>query len=192
MHPVLAYGRLHRPPISYDITYTPSSRTVVDRSTLTPIPNHTLAQPATEPPTVTQLVLKADKLPWPIVATPSSAKGYAASAAGPRFYIGGSNSSSSSSAKNVGSPVSNLDVLYAVHNTLSTRVTQQEWEALGHGSRAQRKITRAYERRCTKMSGGWEGGVRRMDYLGERIKLVGVEVDKTTESGTGRLVFGKL
>ena len=32
-----------------------------------------------------------------------------------------------------------------------------------------------------------EGGVRRMDYLGE---LVGVKVD--TESGTGRLVFGKL
>ena len=87
----------------------------------------------------------------------------------------------------MGSPVSNLDVLYAVHNTLSTRVTQQEWEALGHGSRAQRKITRAYERRCMKMSGGWEGGVRRMDYLGE---LVGVKVD--TESGTGRLVFGKL
>ena len=190
MHPLLAYGRLHRPPISYDITYTPSSRTVVDRSTLTPIPNHTLAQPATEPPIMTQLILKADKLPWPIVATPSGAKDNAASGSAPRFYIGGSNSSSNT--KHLGSPVSNLDVLYAVHNTLSARVTQWEWEALGHGSRAQRKITRAYERRCTKMGGGWEGGVRRMDYLGEKMKLVGVEVDKTTESGTGRLVFGKL
>lgn len=71
MHPLLAYGRLHRPPISYDITYTPSYRAIVDRSTLTPIPSHTLAQPATEPPTMIQLVLKADKLPWPIVATAS-------------------------------------------------------------------------------------------------------------------------
>jgi hypothetical protein len=85
-----------------------------------------------------------------------------------------------------------LDVLYAVHNTLSVRVTQQEWEALGHGSRTQRKITRAYEKRCMKMGGGWEGGVRRIDFLGEKVKLVGVEVDKTTEGGVGRLVFGKL
>jgi hypothetical protein len=153
MHPLLAYGRLHRPPISYDITYTPSSRTVIDRSTLTPLPNHTLAQPATEPPTMTQLVPKADRLPWPIVAIPSDLKSNTASSSGARFYLGGSNSSSST--KNLGSPVSNLDVLYAVHNTLSVRVTQQEWEALGHGSRVQRKITRAYEKRCIKMS--WAG-----------------------------------
>jgi hypothetical protein len=42
------------------------------------------------------------------------------------------------------------------------------------------------------MGGGWEGGVRRIDFLGEKMKLVGVEVDKTTEGGVGRLVFGKL
>lgn len=191
MHPLLAYARLHRPPISYDVTYTPSSRTVVDRSTHTPIPNHTLAQPATEPPTMTQLVLKADKLPWPIVATASAAKSSApASGSRARFYLGGPNSTSST--KDLESAVTNLDVLYAVHNTLSARVTQQEWEALGHGSRAQRKITRAYEKRCTKMGGGWEGGVRRIDYLHEKVRLVGVEVDKGTEGGAARLVFGKL
>jgi hypothetical protein len=137
---------------------------------------------------MTQLVLKADKLPWPIVATASGAKSNSTS--GSRFYLGGPNSSSS--AKNAESPVTNLDVLYAVHNTLSVRVTHQEWEALGHGSRAQRKITRAYEKRCSKMGGGWEGGVRRIDYLGDKMRLVGVEVDKTTEGGVAKLVFGKL
>jgi hypothetical protein len=42
------------------------------------------------------------------------------------------------------------------------------------------------------MGGGWEGGVRRIDYLGEKLRFVGVEVDKSTEGGAGRLVFGKL
>jgi hypothetical protein len=171
---------MHRPPISYDVTYTPSSRTVVDRNTLSPVPAHTLAQPATDPPTLTTLVLRSDKLPWPIRASSSSAKPV------PRFYLAGS-----SNAGNPSTPVSNLDVLYALHNTLSVRVTQQEWEALGHGSRAQRKATRAYEERCTKMGGGWDGGVRRIDYLGEKIRLIGVEVDKTADGGAGKLVFGK-
>ena len=85
-----------------------------------------------------------------------------------------------------------MDVLYAVHNMLSVRVTQKEWEVLGHGSHTQCKITRAYEKQCMKMGGGWEGGVRRIDFLGEKVKLVRVEVDKTTEGGVGRLMFGKL
>jgi hypothetical protein len=142
-----------------------------------------------------QLVLKAEKLPWPIVATAGSKSSTTSGNPNPssfRFYIGGSSSESSPNSKNLTSPVSNLDVLYAVHNTLSVRVTQKEWEALGHGSRSQRRITQAYERRCKKMGGGWEGGVRRIDYLGEKLRFVGVEVDKSTEGGAGRLVFGKL
>lgn len=179
MHPLLACSRLHRPPISYDITYTPSSRTIIDRSTRSPIPAHTLAQPATDPPTLNRLVLKSSKIPWVVVASASGAK------TSSRFYLAGS-----STPKNVGAPVTNLDLLYAVHTTLSARVTQQEWEALGHGSRAQRKITRAYEKRCIRMGGGWDGGVRRIDYLGEKTRLVGVEVDKTADGGAGKLVFG--
>jgi hypothetical protein len=88
--------------------------------------------------------------------------------------------------------VSNLDVLCAVHNTLLARVTHQEWDALGKGSRAQRRVTRAYEKRCSRMGGGWEGGVRRIDYLGEKVRLVGVEVDRTAAGGVARVVFGKL
>lgn len=180
MHPLLAYSRLHHAPIFYDITYTPSSRTVLDRHTHNPVPTHTLSQPATDPPTLNQLVLKSDKFPWPIVAASSMTK-----STGARFYLGGSS-------RKAGTPVTNLDVLYAVHSTLSSRITQEEWEALGHGSRAQRKITRAYEKRCIKMGGGWDGGVRRIDFLGEKTRLVGVEVDKSASNGgAGKLVFSK-
>ena len=85
--------------------------------------------------------------------------------------------------------ISNLDVLYAVHATLMTPVTPEEWESLGHGSRAQQKVTKAYERRCTRMGGGWEGGVRRVDWLGEKTRLVGIEVDKSVN--VGKLIFAK-
>ncbi|KAF8991124.1 hypothetical protein BDQ17DRAFT_312901 [Cyathus striatus] len=195
MHPILAYGRLHRSPLTYDVTFTPSSRTVLDRHTLTPIPGHTLAEPATEPPTLGRLVLKAEKLPWPIIASVrTSAPSPSPSPARPRFYLGGSSGSKKAAAAAaaaappiVTTPVSNLDVLYALHVSLSTRVTQQEWDALGHGSKAQRKVSRAYEKRCTRMGGGWESGVRRIDFLEGKTKLVGIEMmmDKNAVVGAG-------
>ena len=43
MHPILASTRLHSAPISYDVLYTPSTPTVVDRTTHTAVPAHTLA-----------------------------------------------------------------------------------------------------------------------------------------------------
>jgi len=185
MHPLLAYSRLHDPPISYDITYTPSPRTVLDRTTHTPVPAHTLGQPATDPPTpiTSKLVFRSDKFSWPIVVGQTASSG---SDPKPKnFYI--ASSESSSSKRNPA--ITNLDVLYALHSTLLTRVTPVEWEALGHGSRSQRKVTRAYEKRCTKMGGGWEGGVRRIDWLGKKTRLVGVEVDRNL--GMGKLIFGK-
>jgi len=39
------------------------------------------------------------------------------------------------------------------------------------------------------MGGGWEGGVRRIDWLGEKTNLVGVEVDKSAGRSVGKLVF---
>ncbi|KAH7908897.1 hypothetical protein BJ138DRAFT_304232 [Hygrophoropsis aurantiaca] len=182
MHPLFAATRLHSAPISYDITYTPSSRTVLDRTTHSAVPAHTLSQPATDPPTPSssRIVLRSDKFPWPVVVGPSS------SSSGSSFYVGSSPSKSSRSA------ITNLDLLYALHTTLLTRVTPQEWEALGHGSRAQRKATRAYEKRCTKMGGGWEGGVRRVDWLHGKTRLIGIEVEKHgSAGGSGKLVFGK-
>lgn len=182
MHPLIAATRLHSAPISYDILYTPSTRTVLDRNTHLAVPSHTLSQPATDPPTSVsaRIVLRSDKFPWPVVVGPSSA-----SKSGTRFYLGGSETSSRSA-------ISNLDLLYAIHTTLLTRVTPAEWEALGNGSRAQRKVTEAYEKRCKRMGGGWEGGVRRIDWLHGKTRLVGVEVDKYGQGqGMGKLVFGK-
>jgi len=145
------------------------------------------AQPATDPPTPasSRLILRSDKFPWPVVVGLSlSSSGYS-SGSGYGGSLGHSRSRSSSN-------ISNLDLLYALHATLLVRVTPQEWEALGHGSRAQRKVTRAYEKRCTKMGGGWEGGVRRLDWLHGKTRLVGIEVEKHGNgANTGKLVFGK-
>jgi len=178
MHPLLAYTRLHRAPITYDVAFTPSARTVLDRATHSAIPSHTLSQPATDPPTSSssRLILRSHKFPWPVVVTGS----------GPRFTIGPQKKGSK------GNAITNLDVLYAVHQMLLTPATPEEWESLGHGTRAQQKVTKAYEKRCTRMGGGWEGGVRRIDWLGEKTRLVGVEVDKSAGGGgSGKLVFSK-
>lgn len=56
----------------------------------------------------------------------------------------------------------------------------------------QLKVTKAYEKRCMRMGGGWERGVRRIDWLGSKTRLVGVEVDRSTEKcGSLELVFGE-
>jgi hypothetical protein len=74
-----------------------------------------------------------------------------------------------------------------------TCVTPEEWHSLGEGSRAQRHVAEAYKERCTRMGGGWEAGVRRVDWLGTKTHLVGVEIDKSNEAGenVGKLVFGR-
>lgn len=181
MHPLLAATRIHTAPISYDVLYTPSTRTVVDRTTHMAVPAHTLSQPATDPPVPisSRVVLRSDKFPWPIVVGSSSPP-----KPGSRFYLGCSEKSRTT--------ITNLDVLYALHTTLLARVTPQEWEALGHGSRAQEKVTQAYERRCKRMGGGWEEGVKRIDWLHGKTRLIGVEVDRYAQDhGTGILIFGK-
>lgn len=202
MHPLLSYGRIHRAPISFDVIYPPSTRTIVDRHTHSPIPPCTLTQPATEPPTYGRFILKCDKLPWNIIATAgvdsaNAGNGSVGRSSGKRFYIESTGSASSGTPRSSTSsggfpePITNLDVLHAIHTTLSVRVTQAEWDSLGNGSRAQRKATRAYEKRCTDMGGGWGAGVRRVDFLGGKSKLVGVEI--ATEKVAGNPVpFGKL
>ena len=193
MHPLLAHTRLHRAPITYDVSFTPSGRTVLDRATHSAIPSHTLSQPATDPPTPAgaRLVLHSHKFPWPVVVTAShTASASPRSSSRPRFSVGPP--SNSGHAASPASSISNLDVLYAVHTTLMVPVTPEEWDALGNGSKAQQKVTRAYERRCSRMGGGWEGGVRRIDWLGEKTWLIGVEVDKAAgHGGAGKLVFGR-
>ncbi|KAF8119810.1 hypothetical protein EV363DRAFT_1379451 [Boletus edulis] len=84
MHPLFASTRLHSAHISYNVTYTPSSRTVLDRTTHTAVPAHTLSQPATDPqtPAASHLVLRTDKFPWPVIVGPSTS-----SPSGTSFYI---------------------------------------------------------------------------------------------------------
>lgn len=168
MHPLFASTRLHSAPINYDVTFAPSPRTVLDRTTHSPVDAHTLSQPATDPPTPasSRILLRSDKFPWPVVV---------------------------GSSRNGRSPdITNLDLLHSLYETLLTRVTPQEWEALGTGSRAQRKVTQAYEQRCTRLGGGWEGGVRRVDWLHGKTRLIGIEVEKHGPgAGSGRLVFGR-
>ncbi|KIY67376.1 hypothetical protein CYLTODRAFT_454483 [Cylindrobasidium torrendii FP15055 ss-10] len=179
MHPLLASGRMTKAPIAYDVSYTPSPQSVVDRSTRSAVPSHTLSQPATDPPTYGKLVLRSDKLPWPVVVQSSAAK------TGSKFFIG----TAPTPAPGSKVAITNSDLLCAIHTTLLVRVSHDEWEKLGKGSRAQRRVTRAYEARCKRMGGGWDGGVRRIDYLGERTRLVGVEVDK--DDGVAKLIFSK-
>ncbi|EIN08143.1 hypothetical protein PUNSTDRAFT_143829 [Punctularia strigosozonata HHB-11173 SS5] len=175
MHPLFTSTRLHNAPISYDITYAPSASSVLDRKTHAPVAGATLAQPATEPavPVTSRLVLTSHKFPWAVVVNPSSA--------------GGRHTHTSRS-----TPITNLDVLHAVHSTLAKRVTAEEWNSLGADSMVQRKVRKAYEKRCKKLGGGWEGGVRRIDWLHGKTRLAGVEVDKNAgagASGVCRLVF---
>lgn len=48
-----------------------------------------------------------------------------------------------------------------------------------------------YGRRCHSSGGGWDGGIRRVDWLREKTHLIDVEVDKVSGSKVGNLVFGK-
>lgn len=63
MHPLLASTRFTHAPISYDVLSPPSSNSVLDRSTRSSVPSHTLSQPATDPPTFGKLILQSDKFP---------------------------------------------------------------------------------------------------------------------------------
>ena len=188
VHPLFAYSRLHHAPIQYDVCQTPSARTVLDCTTHSPVPAHTLAQPATNPPTAApdQLVLRSHKFPWTIIVKTSSVS---TSNKNPKRSKKLKRSNSRSSV--TGTVITNLDVLYAIHTTLLARVTPEEWEALGNGSKAQRKVTRAYEKRCSIM-GGWEGGVRRVDWLGGKTHLTGIEVEKSSGNSVGKLVFARI
>ncbi|KAJ7078033.1 hypothetical protein B0H15DRAFT_1001789 [Mycena belliarum] len=177
MHPLFQYTHLEHAPISCDLLYAPSPRTVLDRSTRAPIPDAALDAPATEPPLYAQLVLQCPLLPWNIVVRP----GAAAPAPAPRRGYPHTRRR----------PITNRDVLAALHAALRQRATPDEWAALGARTRAQKRITRAYERRCVQLGGGWETGVRRVDWLDGRTRLVGIarKDGAAPGPGTATLIF---
>ncbi|KAF9023002.1 hypothetical protein BDZ89DRAFT_1193453 [Hymenopellis radicata] len=174
MHPLLASTPSHRAPIAYDVRYMPSARGVGEGL---------LNQPATDPPTYTalQVVIGATQMRWKWMLTVYPP----ISPACPSM------------------PISNLHLLTSIYAFLATPLTYADWLALG--PQQQRIVTEAYEARCRMseeqskrlskgknqegiytMVGGWREGARRMDCLGSRTCLVGVESDRW---GTLRLVF---
>ncbi|KAJ7469302.1 hypothetical protein B0H11DRAFT_1731526 [Mycena galericulata] len=184
MHPLFEYTHLDHAPISCNIAYSPSSRSILDRCTRVPIPYDTLDEPATEPALYTQLVLKCELFPWEVVVRPNASNAHPSSPtkSGRTFPFTRRH------------PITNLDVLWALYDTLEQRATDEEWAGLGQRSRTQRKIARAYERRCVAHGGGWEAGVRRIDWLDGRTRLVGIEIQaqhlKDKEgAGAARLIF---
>ncbi|KAJ7061746.1 hypothetical protein C8F01DRAFT_1057635 [Mycena amicta] len=164
LHPLFAYTRLDHAPISCDIAFPPSSRTIRSRGGPSggPIPARILAQPATQPPVYTQLVLSSAMFPWEIVVVPD-ASGTAPTSA-PHYH------------RRIRRllPVTNYDVLCALHDALSERVTSDEWASVPVAGDAdstngpssplqstvlgltqkqkhkqkQRRVLRAYEDRC--------------------------------------------
>lgn len=179
-----ASGRSKKSYIEYDVTFLPSARSVMNRHTRSAFPEQTLLQPVTRQPTTSRLTLRSHKFPWIITVSPSPPKGAAKAA----FYIG----SAPTLAQQIG-PISILDALQAIHLSLNTPITQKEWESLGAGSKTQKKVTKAYRARCTKMGGGWESGVRRIDWLGSKTKLVGLEVESGVADGrTCKLSFARV
>ncbi|KAJ7915140.1 hypothetical protein B0H13DRAFT_1610838 [Mycena leptocephala] len=178
MHPLFEYTHLDHAPVSCDIMYPPSSRSIRDRSTREAIPYETLNDPATEPAVYSQLVLKCDLFPWDVIVRPNATGAMPNKSA--RFPFTRRR------------PVTNLDVLSTLYDMLSERITEDEWTRLGHRSRAQRRISRAYEQRCIKLGGGWETGVRRIDWLDGRTRLVGIEMAPSKDgiaSDVATLVF---
>ncbi|KAG6888861.1 hypothetical protein C0995_005282 [Termitomyces sp. Mi166 len=139
----------------------------------------TLSEPATVPPTISQLVLASPKFPWEVIAT--SARRNSVSASSP-------NASSISIA--MVRHMTNLDVLQAIHHTLATRVLPEEWALLSSSQKKQ--VLKAYERRCIKADGGWDEGVRRIDYLCGKTLLVGIEFVKEEKDGVEPSVKGKM
>ncbi|KAG6852623.1 hypothetical protein C0991_010372 [Blastosporella zonata] len=185
------------PPLSiaYDVSYPPSPHTVIISRTLDDTDGgskhskislspemitSTLSEPATVPPTTSQLVLTSPKFSWEVIAT--SAR---------NTFTGRPNASSASIA--IVHHTTNLDVLNAIHMTLATRVTAEEWGILG--AREKKRVMRAYEKRCVKADGGWDEGVRRVDYLCGKTMLVGIEFvkDRWAKGGEqaekGKMIF---
>ncbi|CAK5270436.1 unnamed protein product [Mycena citricolor] len=178
-HTLFAYTHLDHAPLSYDIAFPPSKQTILRRGARDPIPIEVLDEPATEPPMYTELVLHCAHFPWDIVVHPHTAiEAPASRRCGPRMPP-----------RRRKTPITNLDVVCAVHDALSGRASGDEWGRLS--TKVQRRISRSYEARCVQTGGGWDAGVRKIDWLEGRTRLVGIEMVPVKNSGQPRamLVF---
>lgn len=190
VHRALAYSQGH-PAVLYDVTRAPAhdnifappsqsflaSITRRNRAAPTPVAPHTLALPATRP-FVPELTLA---LP-PMIASSSVSVSLASSWAVKAVSMGGTDPAHTA--------LTNMDVLHSIYKSLRTPVSRREWDALGAGSSAQKRIAEAYTDRC-RASGNqkeWDAGVRRVDFLVGRTLLQGVEC---RPDGACELVFAR-
>ncbi|KAI5115749.1 hypothetical protein M0805_002343 [Coniferiporia weirii] len=171
------------PALLYDVTHAPSHLNILAppsssllasltrrRTVPTPVPAHTLALPATRP-FVPELHLALPTLP----GVP------------PGWAVRAMSMGDTESARTA---LTNLDVLHAVYAALRTPASRREWDALGAGSTAQKRVAEAYKRRCETLGSQreWDAGVRRVDFLCGRTVLWGVEC---RADGVCELVFAK-
>ncbi|EJD06469.1 uncharacterized protein FOMMEDRAFT_17022 [Fomitiporia mediterranea MF3/22] len=177
------------PAILYDVTRAPSHDNILappptsllasltrrSRAPPQPVPAHTLALPATRPfvPSL-RLSLPASSSSMPVPL--------------PRDWV--INAVSIGTTDPAHTALTNLDVLHAVYSTLREPVSRREWDALGSGSNAQRRIAEAYSKRCERSGrqSEWDAGVRRVDYLCGRTMMCGIEC---RPDGMCELVFTK-
>lgn len=160
--------RLHRllhdsshPDLLFDVRNPPTSARA-SRHSITP---NELNEPATAPP-VPSMTILSPYLSWSIKVTPT---GYSRSR--DSYYV------------------TVWDVLSAVHSSLRKSVHQAEYDRLGRGSPYENRVRKAYHGRYTMYphhSSAYQeekmGGVRRVDFLAEYVKFMGL-VPRDMRSG---------
>lgn len=165
LNPFLQHHHHGRAPVLFDVRRVPSLITFADAPGVVPLAPGDRAQPATFPLVpelrIAQLADDPLGLPWPVVV------------------------------RNPGG-VTCEDVWAALYAALQERLGWVEYEALPEGRKEQVKWTYA-ERTRTDLSAeapapGWEDGCRRIDLVGTRCMLRGLE-PSTSGDGTAWTMF---
>ncbi|KAF5356876.1 hypothetical protein D9756_006854 [Leucocoprinus leucothites] len=151
LHPLLE--ELRNPELLYDVRLPPT-KIGSKRRVITP---EEFSDPATSPRTSSMTIIHK-YLPWSIHVNPT---GYSRSRG--MHYV------------------TVWDVLNAIHFSLRAKISQRDYEGLGNESRHQHRVKKAYEHRYglhQRGSSGYQaekmGGVRRVDFLVEYVKFMGL------------------
>ena len=152
VHPILAYqGHGCGPPLNYDLTLPPSAATHL-RLLLS---HHVLAQPATNPPHPTLILIPSSHLPWPVRIT----------ATHPLIGV------------TVG------DVLNGLYHQLRYTVSETEFMSLP-GPAAQARVTQSFQNRYKRLPNrkAYElekmKGLKRVDFLMGKVMWLGLSPSK--------------
>jgi len=131
-----------------------------------------MQEPATHPP-LTRLRIICDAIPnWPIDLEFRQANATPYSPYSPNQFAFQQQAPPA--------PISLADVLIAVHQAMHRRITHEDWAKLNrHDSRA---ITKAYIKRCGMSEYEKSQGVKRVDFLLGRTRMVGLIRDVTDDS----------